>query len=440
MLGRIWHTTRRFLALITDMRHSQGTGSWLLLNRTLVDYGREVRADANSIIMACVGLIQRVFSEAPLMIQEWLPEQQEWNNIHRDDLLDLLERPNGFYNGTTLWKATIADYRLNGTAYWIKVRARTGRVVQLWWAPSGLVEPKADSRDPTVFISHYEYRPGGTTFNLRVEDVVQFRDGIDPSDTRKGLGPIKPLLREIFTDDEAANMTASLLRNMGVPGVVIAPKSGRIGPEAAARIKKDYLEKFTGDKRGEPLVMEGDVGVTPFGFSPEQMQLRELRGIPEERITAVLGVNAAVAGLGSGLASTKVGATLKEYGEQFFEFSMAPLYREMAGELTQQLMSDFKDPKRFRLAFDMTQVRVLQHDEMEKAQRVTTLVNQGVLTIAEGRRFLGWPVKPEHELYLRPANVIQIPTGLLRIQEGREPEPLPAPQASLNGNAHAGVS
>ena len=58
-----------------------------------------------------------------------------------------------------------------------------------------------------------------------------------------------------------------------------------------------YMAKFGGGKKGEPLVLQGDM-TQSFQFSPEEMQFRNLRGIPEERITAVLGVNPTVFGKG----------------------------------------------------------------------------------------------------------------------------------------------
>jgi hypothetical protein len=33
---------------------------------------------------------------------------------------------------------------------------------------------------------------------------VHFRFGLDPDDPRKGYSPLKSVLREVFTDDEAA--------------------------------------------------------------------------------------------------------------------------------------------------------------------------------------------------------------------------------------------
>lgn len=403
---------------LTSLVFPRGSGSWLFLNRTSINYANEVIPSANSAVLACLEWIGRAFPEAPIILQEWLADRKEWENHERDEVLDLLERPNPFYNGTTLLKATVMDVKLGGSTYWVKLRSATGRVVQLWWVPGSMMEPKGDSNDPTVFIDHYDYSPNGQTKPLSPRDVIQFRNGIDPKNPRKGFSPMQALFREIFTDDEAANMVAALLRNMGVPGIMLSPEGAmRIDPEEAEKLKQVFLTKFTGDKRGEPMVVPAAMKVQQFGFSPEQMKLRELRAIPEERITAVLGVNAAVVGLGSGLATTKVGATLREYREEATEGTIIPLYREIASELTHQLLVDFRDTRTWRLTFDLSKVRVLQEDELKRTERVARLVTDGIIRISEGRRALGFSVEPEHEIYLRPANLQMIPAGPLRIQQ-----------------------
>ena len=437
-LGRI------AISIATTMSHPLAT-SWgvALLNRTAINYATQADPTANSIVISCIRWVARTFTEAPPLLELWVQERAEWEQHQRDEFLDLLERPNPYYNGATLWKATVADLILAGSAYWIKVRSRTGRVVQLWWAPASTMEPKADERDPTVFIAHYEYRPGGgQPILLREEDVVQFRDGIDPANPRKGLSAMRSLMREIFTDDEAANMTASLLRNMGVPGVIISPKQGLISAEAAKAIKESYDSKFLGDRKGEPMVTEGGIEVEQFGFSPEQMQLRALRGIPEERITAVLGVNAAVVGLGAGLSTTKVGATLREYREEAFESTIIPLYRELASELTHQLLADFKGGSDWRVQFDLSKVRVLQDDENKRVERLGAELKSGGITVAEYRRGLGLIALPEHEVYLRPRGVVPIPVGLspeeqAELAKQTSGTPRPAPESSLDPRIEA---
>lgn len=404
---------------VTSIAHPvAGATLGMLLNRTRFNYEREARPDANSIVMACVNYLGRVASDAPLMLEEWLPDREEWKPHHRDEVLDLLERPNPFYAWSAMLKALVSDLTIGdgggGNAYVIKLRNNTGQVVQLWWAPAQLIEPKADPDDPKVFISHYEYKPGrGEPAKLPVSEVIHLRDGMDPSNPRKGAAKMKSLFREVFTDDEAANYTASMMRNMGVPGVILSPNEGMISSESAEEIKNTFMQKFTGDKRGEPMVTGGPIKVEQFGFNPQEMQVRELRGVPEERITAALGVSAAVVGLGTGLAQTKVGATLREYREHDIETTVVPMWREMAAELTHQLLGDFKTEAGtrgdWRVVFDLSKVRVLQEDENKRSLRIERLVAASIIRLSEGRRALGFPVMPEHEVWMRKSGVTVVP-------------------------------
>ena len=77
-----------------------------------------------------------------------------------------------------------------------------------------------------VRITHWEYQPGaGKVQRLELEDVIHFRHGIDPNNTRLGLSPLHSVIREIFIDLEASNFSASMLRNLGIPGLAISPKN-----------------------------------------------------------------------------------------------------------------------------------------------------------------------------------------------------------------------
>ena len=276
-------------------------GPWVS-GRAGYDYTSKVGdGRGSSVVAACIAWVCRTFPEAPVQIVQMEPDGTE-TILHDHPLAALLARPNAFYSGELLWKATLSDLQATGNAYWIKVRHRAGRPVELWWTPQTLIEPKWPA-DGSVYISHYVYKPGGETFEVAVEDVVHFRDGLDPANIRKGLSPLASLLREIYTDEEAASYTANLLRNMGVPGVVISPGSdaGELHPDDAKQLKQDFQEKFTGDRRGEPLILSTKASIVPLSFSPSQMDMRTLRRVPEERISAVLGVPAIVAGLGAGL-------------------------------------------------------------------------------------------------------------------------------------------
>jgi phage portal protein BeeE len=111
----------------------------------------------SSTVMAPLLWIARSFQEAPVAL--WLKNEDGLEaQIFDHELLRLLRRPNPFYSGRVLWMATITDWNVDGNTYWLKIRDVGGKVRELWWAPSWMIEPKGDEG---TFITHYEYRADG---------------------------------------------------------------------------------------------------------------------------------------------------------------------------------------------------------------------------------------------------------------------------------------
>jgi hypothetical protein len=97
-----------------------------------------------------------------------------------------------------------------------------------------------------VFVDYYEYTVDGeqTRSSIRVRRPLPLWPR--PDNPRRGSSPLRSVLREVFTDNEAADFTASLLRNMGVPGLLVSPETGvTISDEDAQQTKTDLKEKFS---------------------------------------------------------------------------------------------------------------------------------------------------------------------------------------------------
>lgn len=400
--------------------------SWRMwsMPRSGFNYGKEVGdGTASSTVMAPLNWIARTFPAAPIALWKILDDGQEDQELDHD-LVRLLHRPNKHYTGKLLWQATSLDYYISGNAYWLKLRNRRGRGVpaELWWVPSTMIKP-VGSEDGKIFIEYYDYRPNGVQVKLDPEDVVHFRFGLDKENQRLGMSPMASVLREVFTDDEAANYTASLLKNMGVPGIVISPKEGGTGGPASEDVKatKEYMRtQFTGDKRGEPLVMSGPTDVETFGFSPEQMNLKDLRRVPEERVTAVLGIPAIVAGLGAGLDRSTF-ANFAEARKAAYESNTIPAQEVMAEDIRFQLLPDFEaDPFKFLVAFDLSKVRILQEDEHKRAERLDIGVKGGWIKRGEARREMGFEATEADNVYLVPIALVETPVS----EDGKLIEPV----------------
>lgn len=422
-IGRL--AAKRVKAALAGMVFpSRSEWSWPLRGTgTVVNYQRKVEPRGNAIVMAVIGWGQRTFPEAPLVIEKIGQDGQPDEVIPNHEMAQLIARPNPYYSGSLLWNATFADF-LFGNAYWIIIPSKAGNALQLWWAPASQMEPRWP-KDGKTYISHYDYTVDDETWRIPYDQVVHFRYGIDPSNSRKGLSPLGALFREIFTDNEAANWTAALLANGAVPGMVIAPENERvkISPDQADVMKTLAMQKFGGDKRGEPMVLSHAAKVFQAAWNPQQMNLRDLRKIPEERVTSVIGTPAVVVGLGAGLDRATF-ANMAEAREAAYESFMIPTKGLLADELNVQLLPRFADPAKFRTAWDYSKVRVLQEDEDKKHARAREDFKAGGMMLDEFREAIGLPPLPKKQgqLFAVPINLVLTPAEEL----WTEPEPVPA--------------
>lgn len=370
--------------------------------------------------MSVVFWFARVFPEAPIKVSKKSPDGPK--EILNHPMVELLEFPNAFYSGELLWRATTADRMITGNAYWLKVRSDMDRVLQLWWIPSWMIEPKWDRNNPdgSKFITHYEYLVDGRKIEYEVRDIVHFRHGLDSTNMRKGFSPVSLLTREIFTDDEAAHFTASILNNLGMPGVIIAPDSDKPMQADPETIKQKFEERFTGDNRGRALVLTAKTQVHKLSFSPEELNVRNLRRIPEERATAIYGIPAVVVGLGAGLDRSTF-ANMAEAREAAYESNVIPEYRLYAADLRLQLLPDFVGDEQARnmvVEFDTSGVRVLQEDQNALFTRLDTAWNSGWAKRSEVRAAVGWQYDTEDEVYKSEATAPEEPELDLEGQEG----------------------
>lgn len=366
-----------------------------------IDFGGEVKNGMqSSVVTSALCWMMRTFPEAPCEIQK-LKEDEKWETVQRHAMAQLLKRPNSEYGGVVLWQATIMDFCF-GEAFWLKVRNGEGTVIQLWWVPRALITPIASTDSGAL--DYYEYRPGnGPRMQLQPSDVVHFRFGKDPSNILRGFSPLAAVMREVYTDDQAANFTAAILKNYGVIGVIFSPDGGNMIPKDKLEdLKNETQAKMTGDKRGSALWFSGPTKAQVLQYNLQGFDVSPVRDIAEERVTAALGIPAAVIGFGTGLQQTKVGATMREMIKLAWQGGIEPQQRSMADELDRSLLPEFqKNTELFRTYFDTSQVEALTETPAEKTTRVLSLVEKNVIKITTAQRELGYEVDSTQDKYLR---------------------------------------
>lgn len=370
----------------------------------------------NSAVMACMAYLVRTMPEARLRVKTIKGDEEETVPQHK--VYDLLKSPNptAGYMWSDIVSALAVSLSLDGNGYLRKRRNGYSQLAALEFVPFGSCTPC--ERQPGSGLTHYSVYNGRAWEDVDPTDIVHFRVGIDPEDTMRGMSPFKSIAREVLTDNEASVYNHSILRNMGVLGFLITPGKGlEFTAEQASALQDRIMRQYTGEDRGKPAALQYEANVQQIGNTPDKMQVREIRQTPEERISAVFGIPAIVAGLGAGLERSTF-ANMKEAREMAVESCNAPLWRRMAETLDASLQQDrLLRPGEF-LEFDLSTVRALQEDENDKANRMALLYEKGVIKRSEGRSKLGWQSTPEDEVYATDLQAARAEDALMA-QEAR---------------------
>lgn len=359
----------------------------------------------NSVVLSAINWMARNFPDAPLVIEKpkEIEGKRKWEQTGHK-LADIVARPNEWYDETVLWQGTLLSLACTGNAYWYKIRSASGQLVGFAYVPHFQIRPMADKyNDGTRLVTYYEYRPLGVSkpLELRVEDVVHFRWGLDPQNPIQGLSPLAASLREIVGDNEAATYSAALLLNAGIPGLIISPKQDTLGQGPSAEQKGQFRgtwqETFRREGQGKVALMPFSMDVTALGFSPEQMALKSLRDVPVSRICSALGFDPMVLGLPS---ESKTYSNYREAIEAAYEGCLIPIKRIIGSQLTRQTAFDFPD-EIYRCGWDYSGVRVLQADIDALWKRVTEGYKGGVAKRSEAKQLLGLDYDAKDEVYIQ---------------------------------------
>ena len=160
------------------------------------------------------------------------------------------------------------------------------------------------------------------------------------------------------------------------------------------------------------MVITAPTEVKVLSFNPQQMDLKALRRIPEERISAVLGVPAMVAQLGAGLDHS----TFTNYNTAAvvaYTQGVISDHRLFAAELEVQLLSEFVNLDREALDvwFDWTKVSAMMAAITELWKRLEGPATKGLMTRARFKELTGEPVLPGDDVYVMPNNWMTVPVG-----------------------------
>jgi len=333
----------------------------------------------NALLDAPIRVFRDVVNSEGITDQVPIPPE---NSVYAN----LLENPNPWYDGSTLWAGTVTSWKTDGNAYWLKWRllgpGSNSPVIGLFYIPHYLIEP-ARRKPQDGGGLYYRYWVGGVSQEIPYEDVIHFRKGLDPRNTLKGISPLRANLRSVVATNEVDTYLTGILLNMGIPGAIAAPKGEgvRVDPDKAELMKEKWAA-LRGDRVGELLVAPVAMEITPAGFNPEQLMLDKIRTVPQETLCAALGLSSMILNLPSG-AGNRTYSNYAEADSQAWLNGIVPMAKILSRQLKAHAVDLGARPGEYA-AFDMTGVIALQGDmkviadtRFVQAQAAVQLVNIG---------------------------------------------------------------
>jgi hypothetical protein len=213
-------------------------------------------------------------------------------------------------------------------------------------------------------------------------------------------------LREIATDNQASSTAYGLMKNSGLPSLLVSPDANNdivdVNDDDLRTMKKRLEDSFTGDNSGSIAVMSSPFKVEKVSFSPSDMALDVIRHTPEERITSALGLNCLVLNLSAGLQNSTY-SNLQEAEQSAWNQGVIPLLTVFAESITQSLLPEFaetKDGDFFK--FDLHKILALQEDQDALIKRAEVLYKSGIIDRSTAKRMIGLETDPTDEMIYHP--------------------------------------
>lgn len=336
----------------------------------------------------------------------------------------LLRKPSSKYAPFLFYGWTWATQEVYGDAFWGKIRDPGGRPVELVLLHPAAMRCKVDEK---TGVRSWDFDNGRLKMgDIPDHDVVHFHT-YNPDDPNRGLSPLEPLRATLENEDSARSATSSFWANGARPGVALT-HPGNLSKAAQDRLVASWNSIVGGaDKTGKTVVLEEGMKPEIMMLTAEEAQYIETRKLNREEVCAAYDVPPPVVHILDRATYSNITEQMRSMyrdtmaprlssTESVLEFDLRGSVRPGAGE------PDFGEDVYAEYLLD----EVLRGDFESRAATITTLINNGQLTVNEGRRMENRPALPGGDVLL--INGALVPLEMVTAAPVEEPAPVePAP-------------
>lgn len=329
-------------------------------------------------VWACIKLTAQAVSSLPIAMYE---KRADDSREKIDDPVGEVigESPNQDQTALEYWETVVAWLLTHGNAYSEKVMAG-GRLVALNPIPSTHCMPVRRTDGELV----YRVTDRGKTEDLprdRIFHVKGFGMGGD-----LGLSPIRYGVQTfgsaIATDESAAKLFA---RGLQASGVLSSDQI--LKPEQRAQLQK-IMEAYAGSTNaGKLMILEAGLDYRQLTLNPEDAQMLETRRFNIEEICRWFGVPPIIIGHAA-QGQTMWGSGVEQILISWLTLGIDPICDRIEARIKKQLIRPTGNRRRYA---EFNREALLQMDSTAKANFLSSMTQNGLMTRNEGRAKLNLP-------------------------------------------------
>lgn len=315
--------------------------------------------------------------------------------VKQPGLLNLLNyRPNPYMDSSTFRRLVLMDFLIDGNAF-IHFDGTA-----LYHVPANKMEINPSSKN---YVQSYTF---DGTESFGPDEIIHVRDN-NMDGLYRGDSRINSALSSILTRESMVKFQKAFFENGASVGLIIETEQ-LLNAKLKERQELDWVRKFNPKRsNNRPLILDNGMKAKSIGSSNfREMMFTENITNLEEKVCVALGVPPILLNSGNN-------ANIKPNLELLFYTNIIPMMRK------------FESAKELYFAYDIQvvshRVPALFPDQKDEAERISALVNNGIITGNEGRVMLRLDESDEEVMKkIRiPQNVAGSGTGVTGQQGGK---------------------
>ena len=342
-------------------------------------YGR------STAVHAAVRVLAEAVSRPPLEVWRRVGPNSDYEPAGVDHpLRRLLDRPNDVWDGGQLLRAVESRLALWGSAYVAMVRDGDGVPYEMWPLRPDEVHLVAGENDRVVRGFIHE------TVNGRVaylpEEMLWYRR-FNPMHSLSGFSSMVPARAAVDMGTAALRFNRRFYVHSAMPSDVVMTTDGSPQQEQIEFLLDIWDQRLAHpDSAHRPMVLSNGIDMKRLGSSQSDMEFIAALQWSVEEVSRAFGVPKV-------FLSEFEDATLANVRtmEQFlWRNTIIPELKMLEDGINHRLTPHFERfTGELTVRFNLSDVEAIQESQSDRADRLSTLVSAGIMTVDEARRELG---------------------------------------------------